>query len=111
VDSFEGEVKSKRSDIHNKQHDNGAANNSSNNNNSNSIDNDHEKNNGIGLGLHNDNDMSTLNDNGIGSESDAQLQVSPDCHDNWKAAAADEKKRMWLIFEETSISSVPAGIH
>ena len=54
MDSFEGEVKSKRSDIHNKQHDNGAANNSSNNNNSNSIDNDHEKNNGIGLGLSND---------------------------------------------------------
>ena len=114
MDSFEGEVKSsKQSDIHNKQHDNGAANNNSssnnngnssnNNDNSNSINNDRDKDNDISLDLGNDNDKSSHGDNGIGSEGDVQPQVSLDCHDNWKAAAADEKKHMWSIFEEMGI--------
>jgi hypothetical protein len=29
--------------------------------------------------------------------------ISKDCSKNWKAAASDEKKRMWAIFDETGI--------
>lgn len=29
--------------------------------------------------------------------------IASDCSKNWKAAASDEKKRMWSIFDETGI--------
>lgn len=35
--------------------------------------------------------------------SDASDSIAADCSKNWKAAASDEKKRMWSIFDETGI--------
>ncbi|KAG1885372.1 hypothetical protein F4604DRAFT_1878101 [Suillus subluteus] len=32
-----------------------------------------------------------------------RLNIASDCSKNWKAAASDEKKRMWSIFDETGI--------
>ena len=37
-----------------------------------------------------------------GDPTDGAPEDSP-CATNWKAAAADEKKKMWAIFEETGI--------
>ncbi|KAG2140271.1 uncharacterized protein EDB93DRAFT_1241917 [Suillus bovinus] len=34
---------------------------------------------------------------------DASDSIAADCSKNWKAAASDEKKRMWSIFDETGI--------
>lgn len=39
---------------------------------------------------------------GPGDPSDGSPSVSS-CTDNWKAASADEKKRMWGVFDETGI--------
>ncbi|KAI9060960.1 hypothetical protein FKP32DRAFT_1678555 [Trametes sanguinea] len=41
--------------------------------------------------------------NGGGDPTDGKPEAPSPCASNWKAAAADEKKRMWGIFEETGI--------
>lgn len=38
-----------------------------------------------------------------GDPTDGGLQGPVACADNWKAAAAAERKRMWAIFEESGI--------
>ena len=73
VDSFERDVKSKQQDSCS----NGSGISSSN---------------GSGISSSNSSSSSTSNGNSLSSEDDAQLLSPSHCHENWKAAAADEKK-------------------
>lgn len=43
------------------------------------------------------------NDNDADTEDSSRQVMSSDCSKNWKAAAGEEKKRMWSIFDETGL--------
>ncbi|KAG2126016.1 hypothetical protein DEU56DRAFT_700369, partial [Suillus clintonianus] len=49
-------------------------------------------------------DSLEANDDDEDTEADpTRRNIASDCSKNWKAAASDEKKRMWSIFDETGI--------
>ncbi|KAG1851367.1 hypothetical protein F4604DRAFT_1883575 [Suillus subluteus] len=43
------------------------------------------------------------NDDDADTEDSSRQVMSSDCSKNWKAAASEEKKRMWSIFDETGL--------